>query len=277
MNTTYTLTSSVGKCFTKDDIAINVVPYPAVDAGLDTVICFGKTVQLNATITASAFTWSPTNTLVNPNTLNPIAGPQNTTQYFLTVSDTLGCPKPVTDTITVRVTPQVYTFAGNDTMIVATQPLQLNATGATYYTWSPTIGMNNPQIANPVVTLPSTIDSVRYIVKAETPEGCVGYDDILVIVFKTTPDIFVPSAFTPNGDGLNDDIKPILVGMKEFKFFQVFNRYGQLIFSTNEIGKGWDGTFKGEKQASGTFVYQAEAIDYTGKKVDKKGTIVLIR
>ena len=277
VNTTYTLTSSVGKCFTKDDIAINVVPYPAVDAGLDTVICFGKTVQLNATITASAFTWSPTNTLVNPNTLNPIAGPQNTTQYFLTVSDTLGCPKPVTDTITVRVTPQVYTFAGNDTMIVATQPLQLNATGATYYTWSPTIGMNNPQIANPIVTLPSTIDSVRYIVKAETPEGCVGYDDILVIVFKTTPDIFVPSAFTPNGDGLNDDIKPILVGMKEFKFFQVFNRYGQLIFSTNEIGKGWDGTFKGEKQASGTFVYQAEAIDYTGKKVDKKGTIVLIR
>lgn len=277
VNTTYTLTSSVGKCFTKDDISINVVPYPAVNAGLDTVICFGKTIQLNANITASSFSWTPTNTLVNPNTLNPIAGPQNTTQYFLTVSDTLGCPKAVTDTITVRVTPKVYAFAGNDTVIIATQPLQLNATGATNYTWSPTIGMNNPEIANPIVTLPATIDSVRYMVKAETPEGCVGYDDILVIVFKTSPDIFVPSAFSPNGDGLNDDIKPILVGMKEFKFFQIFNRYGQLIFSTNEIGKGWDGTFKGEKQASGTFVYQAEAIDYTGKVVDKKGTIVLIR
>ena len=164
-------------------------------------------------------------------------------------------------------------------MIVATQPLQLNATGtgATNYTWSPVTGLNNAQISNPVAILPSTIDSIRYTVKAETPEGCVGYDDILVIVFKTLPDIFVPSAFTPNGDGLNDNIKPILVGMKEFKFFNIFNRYGQLIFSTNEIGKGWDGTFKGEKQGSGTFVYQAQAIDYLGKTVDKKGTIVLIR
>ncbi|MEO7211099.1 MAG: PKD domain-containing protein [Chitinophagaceae bacterium] len=279
VNTNYTLTSSVGKCFTKDDIFVRVVPYPAVDAGLDTAICFGKTVVLHANITASSFTWTPTNTLVNPNTLNPTAGPQNTTQYFLTVTDTLGCPKPVTDTVTVRVTPPVYTFAGNDTVIVATQPLQLNATstGGTSYTWSPVTGLNNAQIANPVAILPSTIDSIRYVVKAETPEGCVGYDDILVIVFKTMPDIFVPSAFTPNGDGLNDIIKPILVGIKEFKFFNIFNRYGQLIFSTNEIGKGWDGTFKGEKQGSGTFVYQAEGIDYLGKTIDKKGTVVLIR
>ncbi|MBS1730140.1 MAG: PKD domain-containing protein [Bacteroidetes bacterium] len=279
VNTTYTLTSNVGKCFAKDNITINVVPYPVANAGLDTAICFGKTVVLHANVIASSFSWTPVNTLVNPNTLNPTAGPQNTTQYYLTVYDTLGCPKPVIDTITVRVTPPVYTFAGNDTVIVAMQPLQLNATsvGGTIYTWNPTIGLSNPQIANPVATLPSTIDSVRYIVKASTPEGCVGYDDILVIVFKTQPDIFVPSAFTPNGDGLNDDIKPILIGMKELKYFQIFNRYGQLIFSTKEIAKGWDGTFKGVKQGSGTFVYQAEGIDYMGNTIRKKGTIVLIR
>lgn len=277
VNTTYTITSSVGKCSTKDNLTINVVPYPVVDAGLDTVICYGKTVQLNASMMASSFFWTPVNTLLNPNTLNPIAGPQYTTQYFLTVSDTLGCPKPVTDSILVQVTNLLHPFAGNDTIIVAMQPLQLNATGGTIYTWSPTIGMSDPNIGNPIVTLPSTIDSITYILKAATPEGCIGYDNIHITVFKTLPDIFVPSAFTPNGDGLNDIIKPILVGMKAFKYFRIFNRYGQEVFATTEIGKGWDGVFKGEKQASGTFVYQAEAVDYTGKTVSKKGTIVLIR
>jgi gliding motility-associated-like protein len=110
-----------------------------------------------------------------------------------------------------------------------------------------------------------------------TPEGCFATDDITVKVFKTGPEIFVPSAFTPNADGKNDILRPIIVGMRRMTFFRVFNRWGQLVYSTSESGKGWDGTLAGKEQASGTYVYSAEAYDFKGNKVSRKGSVVLIR
>ena len=98
-----------------------------------------------------------------------------------------------------------------------------------------------------------------------------------VRINKTRPEIFVPSAFSPNGDGRNDILKPIMVGIKQLFYFRIYNRWGQLLFSTSETGKGWDGTFSGVKQASGTYVYETQGVDYTGKNVLRKGTVVLIR
>ncbi|MGI8950490.1 MAG: PKD domain-containing protein [Chitinophagaceae bacterium] len=276
-NTTYTLIASVGKCFSADAINIKIAPYPLLNAGPDATLCYGSTTQLNASITAAFFNWSPTNSLLNANSLHPTAGPQSTTAYVLTVTDTLGCPKPVSDTVVVNVIPKVQAFAGNDTIIVANEPLQLNASGGNSYVWSPTIGMNDPFINNPVVVLAPSVDSITYTVKVTVPPDCFGIDSIQVIVFKTSPEIFIPTAFTPNGDGRNDILKPIIVGIKQFDFFKVFNRWGQLLYTTSQIGQGWDGRFSGVEQASGTYVFEAQAIDYLGNKIFKKGTVVLIR
>ena len=275
--TTYTLTSSVGGCKAKGSITITPVPYPQANAGADTGICFGNIVHLDANITASQFSWSPTNTLLNETTLTPTAGPQSTTSYILTVTDNQGCPKPVSDTVTVNVVPPVRAFAGNDTLIVFNQPLQLNASGGTIYTWSPATGMDNPNIANPIIILGSQYDSVTYRLVVSTPEGCSGTDYMTVTVYKTIPDIIVPGAFTPNGDGRNDKIKPLALGIKQFNYFRVFNRWGNLLFSTTVPEFGWDGTFGGAQQASGTYVYETQGVDYIGKVIHKKGTIVLIR
>ena len=112
-NTQYNLFASIGKCFATDAMNINVVPYPLVNAGADATICYGKTTQLNASIQGNYFSWSPVTGLVNPNTLSPISGPQSTTTYILYVKDTLGCPKPVYDTVVVNVIPKLAAFAGN--------------------------------------------------------------------------------------------------------------------------------------------------------------------
>ncbi|WP_204306850.1 gliding motility-associated C-terminal domain-containing protein, partial [Klebsiella aerogenes] len=85
---------------------------------------------------------------------------------------------------------------------------------------------------------------------------------IIVRIYKTGPEIFVPSAFTPNGDGRNDILKPITVGITQLFYFRIYNRWGQLVFSTSSIGKGWDGTFGGVKQASGTYVFETLGADY---------------
>lgn len=276
-NTQYKLTATVGNCSATDNIRINVVPYPKVVSGPDTSICYGKTVNLSANTTAPYFSWTPASTLTRANTLTPTAGPTSTTSYIITVTDVQGCPKPVSDTTVVTVIPPVHAFAGNDTAIVVNQPLQLNATGGTYYSWTPATGMNDPNIPNPVITLSTPYDSIKYHLTVTTPEGCSGQDDIKIKVFKSQPDIFVPSAFTPNGDGLNDIIRPVVVGVKEFKFFSIYNRLGQLLYTTYTLNKGWDGTIAGLKQPSGAYVYVTQAIDYTGKLLTKKGTVVLIR
>jgi len=274
--TTYTVVASVGSCNATDSININVVSYPQVSVNADTAICYGKTVQLHAQTTAPVFAWSPVNSLSQANTLTPTASPQTTTEYILTVSNDKGCTKPVSDTTTVTVIPPVLAFAGNDTTIVADQPLHLNATGGTAYTWSPATGMSDPFIADPVVILGTQYDSITYHVIVSTA-SCSAEDDIKITVFKTLPNIFVPSAFTPNHNGRNDILRPILLGMKQLNYFRIYNRFGQLLYSTSTMQQGWDGTFSGKPQSLGTYVFMVQATDYTGKLITKKGTFVLIR
>ncbi len=277
VNTQYKLEASVGKCAASDSINIKVAPYPLADAGRDTSICYGETVYLNASITASDFTWSPGSSVLPANSLTPLVGPQSTTAYILTVTDALGCPKPASDTVIVNVTPAVPAFAGNDTSIVANQPLQLNASGGNFYSWSPATGMNNANIPNPLIILGPEYDSIIYKVTVSSAEGCAGTDEIKIVVFKTQPDIFIPTAFTPNGDGLNDLFRATVAGMRQFDYLKVFDRWGVMIYSTSDPNKGWNGTYNGTPQASGTYVFIAHAVDYTGKTFAKKGTVVLIR
>lgn len=277
ITTAYVVTANVGKCVAKDTVVIKVVPYPAADVGPDVSICYGNSVQFGANITAASFTWSPQSFLTNPNTLLPVASPVSTTAYVLTVRDTLGCPKPVSDTLLVTVIPQVKAFAGNDTAVIANQPLQLNATGGSNYAWTPSAGMNDAFIANPIVTLSALYDQVNYTVRVSTAEGCFADDDLKVTVFKTGPDIFIPTAFTPNSDGKNDVLKPIPVGIRSLQYFKIYNRWGEMLFSTSAVGVGWDGTYKGKEQATGTYVFMAQATNFLGKVISKKGTFVLIR
>ena len=269
------------------------VPFPSANIDPDsTSICYGKSAQLHATInTGTSYTWSHANTLTNqgtgnvtslPFTIQPTATPTSTTRYVLTVTN-LGCPNSLMDTFLVHVSPRIIVFAGNDTNVVANQPVQLYATvsdpTANQFVWSPATGLSATNIQNPVATLNSNIsdDGITYLVRATNPQGCYGEDAITVRVFKTGPDIFVPTAFTPNGDGRNDVLRPIPVGIKQLNFFRIYNRWGQLVFSTSEMGKGWDGTVSGQPQSTANFVFIVEGIDYTGKTILKKGNVTLIR
>ena len=151
--------------------------------------------------------------------------------------------------------------------------LDINNNGFINYHWSPAFGLNNPAIANPVAILDR---ETIYIITAHTANGCEATDDIKIKVYKG-PEIYVPGAFTPNGDGLNDILKAIPIGMKEFSFFSIYNRYGQVIFTTKNANTGWDGKIKGVEQDPAVFVWMAKAIDYKGNVVLRKGTVTLIR
>lgn len=277
VNTMYYVTANLGYCQDRDSVFVLVAPYPQALVRSDTTICFGDRVQLEGSIVGAGFLWSPASSIINGNTLFPVAGPSRTTQYVLTAIDTIGCDKPVSDTVTITVIPPVNAYAGRDTFVVAGRPLQLTASGGSSYLWRPTTGLNNPATDAPIATLPETIDSIRYIARVSAASGCFAEDDVLVRVFKNGPDLYVPSAFTPNGDGLNDIIRPVGVGIAQLQHFRIYNRWGQLLYSTSQIGQGWDGNFSGVKQPAGTYVYEAVGTDQSGNRVYRKGTLVLIR
>jgi gliding motility-associated-like protein len=276
VNTQYNVIANLGKCQAKDSVAVTVSPYPNASAGPDVTICYGTRVQLNGSVNGSVFSWSPTVSLINQNTLTPIAGPTKTTAYILTTTNATGCLKSKTDTVIVTVIPPIYPSAGKDTFAVPGQSLQLQASGGADYVWTPSSFLSNPTISNPVAVFDNSIDSIVYSVRVING-ACYADAGVKVRIFKTGPDIIVPSGFTPNGDGKNDVIRPILLGINKLIYFSVYNRWGQLMFSTTEENKGWDGNFGGYAQPSGTYVYQALGTDYTGKTILRKGTVVLIR
>ncbi len=270
---TYTVTGNIGKCQATDAVTVRTVPYPTVQTWGDTTICFGDAAQIHAS-GGVRYQWLPATGLEDNRIPEPIAAPQVTTRYLVAVFDNKGCPKPSYDSVQVAVIPPVPAFAGNDTAVVVGQPLQLNATGGSVFTWRPSSGLNRTDIPDPVADL---ADSITYFVRVATVEGCFAMDTVHVKVFRTAPDIFIPTAFTPNGDGLNDRLTPIPVGVTKIDYFRVFDRWGRLVFATDRIGEGWDGTLNSVPQGSDGFAWEVRGKDYTGKIIAKKGLTTLIR
>jgi gliding motility-associated-like protein len=262
---------------------VYVNPLPVANAGPDSIFCFGTVIRLNGT-GGTNYQWSPPSGLSNTTIANPFVNitPPGKYTYALAVSSN-GCKSVKADSVTITILPPAKVFAGNDTSIVINQQLQLNAIdvnniGFNSYVWSPPFSLSNTQIKNPVAVFTSITSNngVTYTVTASTPNGCNARDDIRIKAFPKA-EVFVPNAFTPNNDRLNDLFYPILVGIKELKQFSVFNRYGQLIFTTAKEGEGWNGTFNGQPQPQGVFVWMVEAIDFEGKVHKQKGNIYLIR
>lgn len=265
-------------------IAFDPVSYPVAETEpADTTICFGTTATLDASIdVGTSYTWtggSSANIGGTPYPFTSQVSPLTTTDYVLAVLNQ-GCPNPLLDTFHVHVMAPVVVDAGRDTSIVVGEPLQLQASssdpGPDTFLWLPATELDNPAIADPVGTYNLNDNIIKYTVKATTPFGCSGESSITVKVFKTKPDIFVPNAFTP-GLAINPVFRPIPVGISSLQYFRIYNRQGELVYSTSSIGSGWDGNLNGVPQASGGFVWMVKGTDYNGAIIAKKGTMVLIR
>ncbi len=275
--TTYVLNAKWGICTRTDAIRISVLHKPVPFAGNDTTICYKTNAFLNGSASnlsgGVSYAWSPADSLNTPNAASTIARIDTTRKFYLTVTDNYGCNFTVVDSMMVTMQPQLVVFAGNDTTAIINRPHQMLASGGTNYMWSPAGPLNNPFIANPLAILSN---DTYFSVLVTDAIGCQASDYVFVKVYEG-PTYYLPNAFTPNGDGLNDIFRPTPVGMKSTDYFRVFNRMGQLMFQTNEWMKGWDGTQKGKQALTGTYVWMIKGIDKNGAVVEMKGTVVLIR
>jgi gliding motility-associated-like protein len=139
--------------------------------------------------------------------------------------------------------------------------------------WKPSLNLDDPSGYTPVFT---GSNEQLYTIDIRTATGCLTTDRQMVKIVPRV-DIMVPSAFTPNNDGLNDVLRPSLMGIKELHYFRVFNRWGQLIYETKQPMAGWDGTVSGALQSTQVVVWLAEGWGVDGKVCRKQGSSVLIR
>jgi len=175
--TTYTVVSPNGTgCMDTAQVTIFVNPNPTAIACEDKTICRGDSIELIVT-THAQYAWSPTNTLINPNSGTPTAFPTVTTTYTVTVTDENGCTD--TDEVVVFVNTPPTVSAGNDVQICAGASTLLNATGAVSYSWSPAIGLSNPNLPNPIANPTST---TTYTVIGTDANGCTDTDQVVVAV-----------------------------------------------------------------------------------------------
>ena len=256
---------------------LEIRPHPSVSLQGRTVACRDEMLTFNASglspaIPVSEWHWD----FGDGNTAglqSPGHAYADTGHYMIKaygVADN-GCPS---DTLDRQIA--VYgtnAYAGADTTIAMGQPLQLNGSGGDYYNWSPARGLSNVAIAGPVAILQGDI---KYVLTVTSDAGCPSTDTIAVKVYKG-PEFYVPSAFTPNGDGLNDVFHFVPVGMTQIAYFRIFDRYGQMVYSATDPRQGWDGTINGKAQAANTYVWMIAGKDYLGNTVQRKGAVTLIR
>ena len=184
-------------------------------------------------------------------------------------------PPAVSGTLSMTVNPVPLLVMGPDTIIRAGTSVALAPSVAgniVSYTWTPASGLNDPSIGRPIAMPDLT---TTYRLQIVTDKGCA-------ISGKTTIRVYaplqMPNAFTPNGDGKNDQFRIPAATPQKITRFSVYNRWGQPLFVTADSGIGWDGTFNGQPQPAGTYVWEIEFEDIlTGRKARAGGTVELIR
>ncbi len=165
------------------------------------------------------------------------------------------------------------TYAVRDTCIRYGQEVQLFGLQANYYTWTPGTALScsicPSPIANPTVT-------TTYVLTGYNSKNCKYNDTVEVCVLPDCGEMFVPNAFSPNLDGVNDVLYVRGKCLKNLTFM-VFNRWGEKVFETSEQKIGWDGTYNGELLNTAVFVYRLEGTTIDGNSFSQKGNITLIR
>ena len=224
------------------------------------------------------FNWTPSEEIIaNANTINPTVAPNNATSFSFTVTNEAGCESEGIIFVDVHAPPEINANA-NPTTIFQGEASQLSTEDnpGFIYEWLPNDNLNNSTIATPIARPTSTTD---YILNVVDENGCRATTSVTINVQEGIcdfPYIFVPSGFTPNGDGQND-LLFVRGNFIDELTFAIYNRWGDKVFETDDQDIGWDGTFNGNELPSGVFGYYLRAVCKDGQVHTTQGNVTLIR
>lgn len=279
--TTYTVTGKdIHGCKSGANAFINITPTPTANYTLaKNTLCLGESVLFNFIGSApagSTYTWSPPMYLSSTSIASPTCTPNFATNYTVIIASPIGCA----DTAQVQVNvsmPPYLTFTPVDTNVCIGSPVAINSNNVYSYVWGSSSAYNLScyNCYNPVVT-PNVTGLIAIPVVASNAYNCTTIDTFFFHVNDACLNLEMPSAFTPgNGDGIDDYLKPL--GDAKLKELKIFNRWGNLIFSTDDPHTaGWDGSYNGMQQEIGVYVWYM-IFETPFKTVTKKGNVTLLR
>lgn len=273
-------------CEIKDSVLITISD-PDISISNNISICSGDTgfimVTNNTPIISLNYFWQPNSGIISYNNDSSVVyvSPSSSTMYYVTATDQNGCQ--VIDSAFVYVSGinfgSLYATTDKDTVVKGENTvLHAYPQPGFTYTWSPTSGLNNPNIANPTAT-PEVTTTYTVTISDPNAPGCFRTTQVTVYVIELVcgePDIFIPNAFTPDGNGENDLLFVRGNNIDEM-LLRVYDRWGELVFETTDQNTGWDGTFKGKDVDPAVFVYYLEITCLGGEKYFKKGNVTVIR
>lgn len=245
------------------------------DSVLIIALSGSNTTQLN-------YTWSPSDSiLAGLNTTRVLLAPKKSFQLFLETTSSRNCKD--FDTIEVEVNLPAFNDAlisAEDDTLFKGQSVRLSTNreqGNLLYEWEPADGLNDPNSSRPIATPDSSKTYKVTITDLNTGCKVIAFKRLSIFEINCSePEIFIPTAFTPNNDFTNDIL---FVRGKNINSIdlQLFNRWGEVVFETKELNRGWDGTYKGKEVDPGVFVYQLRVVCLDGQEYYSKGNITLIR
>ncbi len=244
-------------CNTIDSISLLIADFSFRNLGNDTIICKGDSIVLNATSANANYLWQN-------NSVDSILVVTKDGNYSVKI--TVGhCSTH--DTILINESPQPFVFLGSDTSLCNNETLLLDAiTNCTDFLW------NN----NSTFSQLDVYQSGTYYTKVSNICG-VSSDTINVIFYDCEVVLKLPNVFTPNGDGFNDYFKPSEINGIENISTIIYNRWGNIVFKSEERGYYWDGNYLGNKCADGVYFWMIYYVDINGVKKSKTGSISLLR
>lgn len=242
---------------------------PVVFAFGDTIICPGESAMIYAE-GAVSYQWRPVSGLNTPNASSVIASPSQNTNYVVYGSDQYGCV--ATDTVTVNLFPMPFVYAGTDYHVLQGETVHLVAVtnGEGVVSWSPTEYLS---CIDCISTIATPEREMAYTATFIDTNGCVA-QDVVNITFP--PLVYIPNTFTPDGDELNHYFRVIAGNITSMRL-QIFNRWGELIFVTEDVNSGWDGTYNGEMCPDGTYTWKLDYSDLRKNPFQSVGHINLLR
>lgn len=265
-------------CENTDTVWIYLNPSTTVTAGQDRPLCIGSSAVIGGTPTASGSTlpytyeWSPALGLNDVTVANPTTIAHETITYTVVVK--AGDCTAGSSSITITINPLPSVYAGEDLTVGAEQSVSLSVSGADTYEWFPNEFFTDATSAQPVV-YPNR--STVYRVQGRDLNGCFNTDTVVVTVRS---ELFVPALFTPNGDDVNNDFRAHGFGVKSISL-KVYDRWGRMLFHSNNLEDTWDGRFDGQPVESGNYVWTVEGEFFDGDalhcKGQKRGIIKLVR
>lgn len=268
-------------CVSSDSVYIEVIEKVKTNVVGDLEICIGESTQLFTTILEEDFSgsqvfWSPANHLEGNTSLEPIVSPKTTTTYTLIAKSGTCIPDTQKITVIVNDLPKIEII--QDRKVSTGTKINLHVESdkiIEVYDWQPQSIIDCGNCETVHFTAQESAE-----VKAEVTDinGCKNNDVALIdVVGNCGDDIFIPNTFTPNGDELNDKLVVRNLSLDGLKIFRIFDRWGNLVFETNDINQGWNGTYKGKILNTGVFVYYVEAICSNGLITSKKGNVTLLK